>query len=91
MKGSIDGRRDLCGGRKSTDDFTAKHNAAGKFFRSVCYSADGEYVLAGGKSKYVCIYEVRGKTLVRKYALTQNRSLEVRLWCGAEARACWTS
>ncbi len=77
MKGTIDGRRDLCGGRRSTDDFTAAHNMEGKFFRSVCYSTDGDYVIGGGRSKYICIYELRGKTLVRKYALTQNRSLEV--------------
>lgn len=81
VKGTIDGRRDLCGGRKSTDEFTADHNMEGKFFRSVCYSTDGEYVIGGGRSKYICIYELRGKTLVRKYALTQNRSLEVGLEC----------
>ena len=78
VKGSIDGRRDLCGGRKSTDEFTAAHSMAGKFFRSICYSTDGEFVIGGGQSKYICIYELRGKSLVRKYALTQNLSLEVR-------------
>ena len=77
VKGSIDGRRDLCGGRKSTDEFTAAHSMAGKFFRSICYSTDGEFVIGGGQSKYICIYELRGKSLVRKYALTQNLSLEV--------------
>ena len=50
MKGTIDGRRDLCGGRRSTDDFTAAHNMEGKFFRSVCYSTDGEKVCSHAES-----------------------------------------
>lgn len=76
MKGTIDGRRDLSGGRRSTDEFTAQHNMQGKYFRSVCYSPDGDFMIASGHSKYVCIYGVRSKTLIRKYPLTQNRSLE---------------
>ena len=74
--GSIDGRRDLSGGRRSSDEFTAQHNMQGKYFKSVCYSADGEFMIAAGQSKYVCIYSVRSKCLVRKYPLTQNLSLE---------------
>ncbi|KAM7454198.1 hypothetical protein BLSTO_05046 [Blastocystis sp. subtype 1] len=74
--GSIDGRRDLSGGRRSTDEFTAQHNMQGKYFKSVCYSADGEFLIAAGQSKYVCIYSLRSKCLVRKYPLTQNLSLE---------------
>ena len=76
MLGSIDGRRDLSGGRRSTDEFTAQHNMQGKYFKSVCYSADGEFLIAAGQSKYVCIYSLRSKCLVRKYPLTQNLSLE---------------
>ena len=48
----------------------------GKYFRSVCYSADGDFMIAAGHSKYVCIYSIQAKTLVKKYPLTQNRSLE---------------
>lgn len=76
MLGTIDGRRDLSGGRRSTDVFTAQHNMQGKYFKSVCYSADGDYMIAAGQSKYVCIYHLKGKCLVRKYPLTQNLSLE---------------
>ena len=76
MLGSIDGRRDLSGGRRSTDEFTAQHNMQGKYFKSVCYSAVGEFLIAAGQSKYVCIYSLRSKCLVRKYPLTQNLSLE---------------
>lgn len=50
IKGTIDGRRDLSGGRKSSDVITAEQSMAGKFFRSVCYSADGEFMIGGGRS-----------------------------------------
>ncbi|EAT48686.1 AAEL000300-PA [Aedes aegypti] len=47
-----------------------------KAFTSICYSADGECILAGGKSKYVCIYNVREAILLKKFQITQNRSLD---------------
>jgi periodic tryptophan protein 2 len=73
---TIDGRRDIRGGRKSTDVRTAKSSAAGKCFTSMCYTADGECVIAGGRSKFVCIYSVESGLLLRKYQLSHNRSLE---------------
>lgn len=55
---------------------SAQNAARGKCFTSVTYSADGSFILAGGRSKYVCIYEVAGGTLVKKFQLSHNRSLE---------------
>ena len=49
----------------------------GRYFKSVCYSADGDFVLAAGMSKYVCIYYFTRKVIVRKYPLSQNLSLEL--------------
>ncbi len=43
---------------------------------SLCYSADGSLVLAGGLSKYVCIYANAPGLLVRKFQLSHNRSLD---------------
>ncbi|KDO23505.1 hypothetical protein SPRG_11427 [Saprolegnia parasitica CBS 223.65] len=76
--GQIDGQKDVSGGRHSTDAITAKNNTRSKHFTSVCYSADGSVVLAGGQSKYICIYEVasRSHLLLKKFQLTHNRSLE---------------
>lgn len=45
-------------------------------FTSLCYSADGECLLAGGQSKNVCIYNVQESLLLRKFEITQNRSLD---------------
>lgn len=76
MKYEIDGRKDIAGGRKMNDRMTSDNNAASRYFTSVCYSADGSCVLAGGNSKYVCIYEVSQQMLLKKFQVTFNRSLD---------------
>lgn len=40
------------------------------------YSSDGDYLLAGGNSKYICLYELRHRILLKKIRLTSNRSLD---------------
>lgn len=85
LKYEIDGKADIAGGRKLNDRMAADNNAASRYFTSVCYSADGTCVLAGGNSKYVCIYEVSQQILLRKFQVTYNRSLdgvldEVGIW-----------
>ncbi|KAF6723948.1 Periodic tryptophan-like protein 2 [Oryzias melastigma] len=74
--GSISGRHDLEVGRKDTDKVTAKQLAKGKSFTSVCYSADGASVLAGGQSKFVCIYNVREQMLMKKFEISCNLSFD---------------
>jgi periodic tryptophan protein 2 len=61
------------GGRKSTDVITADTSSRSKFFNAVTYSADGACILAGGRSKYVCIYAVKTGALVKKFELSHNR------------------
>ena len=48
--------------------------AASKHFTSVCYSADGTCVIAGGNTEFVCIYELSQKILVKKFVISSNRS-----------------
>ncbi|XP_059484543.1 periodic tryptophan protein 2 homolog [Neocloeon triangulifer] len=74
--GNIEGRNDLGAGRSDTDLVTAKSNLKGKAFTSLCYTADGECILAGGQSKNVCIYHVAEGLLMKKFEVTQNRSLD---------------
>ncbi|XP_050453821.1 periodic tryptophan protein 2 homolog [Cataglyphis hispanica] len=74
--GFIEGRNDLGAGRSKTDLITAKKNLQGKAFTNLCYSADGTCILAGGRSKNVCIYNIRESILLKKYEITQNRSLD---------------
>lgn len=74
--GSITGRHDLEVGRKEVDKITAKQSAKGKSFTCLCYSADGESILAGGHSKFVCIYNVKEQMLMKKFEISCNLSFD---------------
>lgn len=73
---TIEGKNDLGSGRSEMDLITAKQSLKAKSFTSLCFSADGNYLLAGGQSKNVCIYNVEEGILVTKFEITQNRSLD---------------
>lgn len=74
--GHVDGRKDVSGGRKATDRTTAANAAGSKHFNTLCYSADGTCVLAGGNSKYICLYDVASGSLVRKFTVSVNLSID---------------
>ncbi|XP_046978620.1 periodic tryptophan protein 2 homolog [Vanessa cardui] len=74
--GSIEGRNDLGSGRADTDLITPEKMLKTKAFTTLCYSADGSCVLAGGNSKNVCLYSIKESVLIRKFVITQNRSLD---------------
>ncbi|CEG42709.1 WD40-repeat-containing subunit of the 18S rRNA processing complex [Plasmopara halstedii] len=74
--GTIEGKRDIAGGRKESDLITAANNQLTKHFTSVCYSADGSLLLAGGRSKFVCIYAVESQLLLKKFQISHNLSLD---------------
>ncbi|KAK7082129.1 U3 snoRNP protein [Halocaridina rubra] len=76
QEGSISGRNDLGAGRGDADKVTAKKNREAKSFTTLCYSADGRYILAGGQSKNVCIYNIEDEILIKKFEITQNRSFD---------------
>jgi len=76
QQSAISGQKDIAGGRLSTSAQSAISSSSGKSFTSVTYSADGRCVLAGGRSKYVCLYEVSQGLLLRKWQLSHNRSLD---------------
>ena len=74
--GSIDGRADVMGGRSSISKASKKNAAGAVCFHSIAFSADGGGILAGGQSKYVCLYDVGTRQLLRKYALSNNVALD---------------
>ncbi|KAK9459185.1 WD40-repeat-containing domain protein [Lipomyces oligophaga] len=74
--GVIDGRRDIVGGRYLDDRFAAKNSARSKHFSSLTYNSDGSVVLAGGNSKYICLYDVSNEVLLRKYTISRNMALD---------------
>lgn len=75
-EGQVDGKEDLAGGRHSTDRFTAQNSQRSKYFTTLCYSADGSIVLAGGNSKFICLYDVNNEVLLRKYVISRNMNIE---------------
>ncbi|EME42958.1 hypothetical protein DOTSEDRAFT_72397 [Dothistroma septosporum NZE10] len=76
QEAGLDGRRDVSGGRKATDRRTAANVAGTKSFGTIAYSADGTVLVAGGNSKYICLYAVETGVLLRKLTVSVNLSLE---------------
>lgn len=74
--GTIDCREDAAGGRYSTDRFTAANSQRSKHFTTLCYSSDGTSLLAGGNSKYICLYDVSNEILLKKFTISRNMALE---------------
>lgn len=50
-------------------------------FTTLCYSADGQSILAGGLSKFVCIYNVKEQILMKKFEISCNLSLDAMEVC----------
>ncbi|CAL1405489.1 unnamed protein product [Linum trigynum] len=73
---TIEGRRDIAGGRLMTDRRSAANSTAGKCFTTLSFSADGSYILAGGNSKYICMYDIADQVLLRRFQITFNLSMD---------------
>lgn len=80
MRQFIECRNDIAGGRMQDERQTAKNSTKNKHFNSMALSPAGDFVLAGGNSKNICLYDLRHKVLLRRFAITQNRSLDGVLW-----------
>jgi periodic tryptophan protein 2 len=76
LKMSIDGRRDARGGRRENDARASENSSHSLAFNSVCYSADGTCIIAGGNSRFVCIYEISQKILLKRFSISANLSLD---------------
>ena len=70
---SIEGQKDLGAGRLTTDARTAASSDQTKHFKTVAYSPDGNCILAGGHSKYVCLYSAITGVLLKKFELSHNQ------------------
>ncbi|KAJ5586229.1 hypothetical protein N7450_006016 [Penicillium hetheringtonii] len=76
QEGNVDGRRDVSGGRKISDRTTAANAAGTKAFNRITYSADGSCILAAGNSKYICLYDVNTGSMIKKFTVSVNLSLD---------------
>lgn len=70
--GNVGGRAAVCGPCVVTEPLSPCIRA----FTTLCYSADGQSVLAGGRSKFVCIYHVGEQILRKKFEISHNLSLD---------------
>lgn len=76
IKSFIEARDDLAGGRNQDDRMSAKKSTKNKHMSSVALSPNGDFVIGGGNSKNICLYDLRHKVLLKRFAITQNRSLD---------------
>ncbi|KAL8828665.1 MAG: hypothetical protein Q9191_002462 [Dirinaria sp. TL-2023a] len=76
QESGVDGRRDISGGRRLTDRRTAANAAGTKSFSCLAYNTDGTCVIAGGNSKYLCLYDVQSGVLLKKYTVSVNLSID---------------
>ncbi|KAA3681812.1 periodic tryptophan protein 2 [Paragonimus westermani] len=76
-KGTISGKRDLGLAQTSEDDLiTPKRAGQARKFQTIAYSTDGEHLLAAGDSKYICLYSVPDRVLLKRFEITCNMSLD---------------
>lgn len=52
------------------DRMTAKNSTKNKHFNSIAVSPNGDFILGGGNSKHLCLYDMRYKLMVKRYAVT---------------------
>lgn len=76
QESGLDGRRDVSGGRTLTSRRTAANTPGTKSFNTITYSGDGTCLLAAGNSKYICLYSVSTLTLIKKFTVSTNLSLD---------------
>ncbi|OSX68633.1 hypothetical protein BU14_2466s0001, partial [Porphyra umbilicalis] len=72
--GTIDGRRDVAGGRRRAARTVAPTTG---FFRSIAYTADGRFLLGGGDSAFLVVYHAEaGSALRRVERLATTRNVD---------------
>ena len=76
QESGVNGRGDISGGRKLSDRRIAANMAQSKIFNTIAYSIDGSCIIAAGRSKYICLYDVQSGCLVKKFTVSINQSLD---------------
>lgn len=71
--GNIQGKNGIAPGKSSRD---RAHSSAGKHFTSIGFTSDGKGVIAGGNSKFVCLYDIASASLLKRFEISHNQSLD---------------
>ena len=70
-------QRDVKGGWRSSEGTNPFRSAnAARTFNHISWSPDSTHMLLGGNSKWIAVYSAERSFLVKKYPVTNNRSLE---------------
>ena len=72
----IDCSKDIWGGRLKEDKFISKNSSKNKHFNKINFNSSGNYLICGGNSNYVCLYDMHYQILVKRFCLPSNRSLD---------------
>lgn len=64
------------GGRSYFSKVSAQNDANSKYLKSLVFTDCGNYLLGGGKSKYLSIYDVNNRVLIKRIQITRNRDLQ---------------
>lgn len=71
----MDGKRDIIGGRYLEDRFESKNSARAKYFTTIDYSFDGNFIVAGGNNNSICVYDIENEVLLKRFRVSQNIKL----------------
>ncbi|KAJ8613159.1 hypothetical protein CTAYLR_004824 [Chrysophaeum taylorii] len=72
----IDAKRDLAFDARGFGRANDSNPGTSRCFDALSYSVDGRCVLAGGRSRFVCVYAVRQKVLLKKFRVSSRREAE---------------
>ena len=74
---TMDIQWDVMGGKnKETDFFRPEKNGKINHFETISYSPNGKCLIGGGHSKYICLYYLPQRLLLKRYMTTKNKELE---------------
>ncbi|CAD8144037.1 unnamed protein product [Paramecium octaurelia] len=73
---TFDVHRDVQGGRISKETLAAQKNQNLKYFVAIEFSKDGQYLIGGGNSKFICLYDMKYRILIRRFIISNNYSLD---------------
>ncbi|XP_049850747.1 periodic tryptophan protein 2 homolog [Schistocerca gregaria] len=76
LKTTIDGRHDISAGRSHQDFQSYQNISRSKYYTCIAYTADGTCLLAGGNSRFICLYQISKKILLKKFQISHNRSID---------------
>ena len=68
--GIIECKDDIAGGRLREERVTAKNSTRNKYFNSIAVSPNGQFIVGGGNSKNLCLYDMQYKLLMKRFAIT---------------------